>query len=107
MTYDGGTVGGEVSASSHHDHTNGSKNDHEEEAFSTTPDIEDLGQGNVDSSSHAVGDDANDGNERVRLPLTAGVGNKSVIDLTLETVGEVDQPHATRLLVHDLNCDKT
>lgn len=99
MTYVGSAVGREVVASSHHDHANGSEKNHEQETLGTTPEIENLGQGNVDSSSHAAGNDLDNGNERVRLPLTAGVGNKSVIDLALEAIGEVDQPHAARELV--------
>ncbi|KAI6774201.1 hypothetical protein HG531_001050 [Fusarium graminearum] len=55
--------------------------DHEEEALSTAPEIENLGQRDVDSGSHTVGDDTDDGHERVRLPLTACVGKQSVVDL--------------------------
>lgn len=99
MTYIGSAVGREVVAGSHHDHSNGGEENHEEETLSTTPKIENLGQRDVDGGSHTVGDNTNDGNERVRLPFTAGIRDQSVVDLTLETVGEVDQPHATKLSV--------
>ena len=99
MTYIGSAVGREVVAGSHHDHSNGSEENHEEETLSTTPKIENLGQRDVDGGSHTVGDNTNDGNERVRLPFTAGIRDQSVVDLALETVGEVDQPHATKVSV--------
>ena len=94
MTYGSGTVGGEVATSSHHSHTNGSKSDHEKETFSTTPDIEDLGQGNVDSGSHAVGYNANDGNERVQLEAADNVRGQAPGDVRLEGVDEVEREHA-------------
>lgn len=96
FSYSGGAVSGKVAAGSHHGHTNGGKDDHEEETLSSAPDVEDLGQGNVDSSSHDVGDSADDGHDGVRLPLARGVGGQGVENLGLETVDEVDEPHATR-----------
>jgi hypothetical protein len=80
-------------ASSHKSHTKSSNQHHEEETLSTSPKIENLGQRNEDGGVHAAGDNTDNGNQRVRLPLADSVGLESPSNAGLESVGEVDEPH--------------
>lgn len=80
-------------AGGHENHAQRRKANHEEEALSSTPDIEDLGQRDVDRGGHGARHNANDRNERVGVKVTAGVGNQVVENLALEPIGEVQEPH--------------
>lgn len=91
-TYVGSTESGQILASSHHNQTDGGAEDHEGETFGTTPDIHDFTNGNVTSRSDGIGDDVDDIQQGVRVPVTGHVGNQVAEDGALEGIDEVQHP---------------
>lgn len=69
LAYVGCTVGWEIMTSCHQSHADGGEGHHQEEAFSSTPKVEDLGKGNEDSCIHTICHHPNNRNQRVRFPF--------------------------------------
>lgn len=59
--------GGQAIARSHHNQTQCGKGNHDQEALSTTPEIKHLRQWDIKGSCHAIGNNVDDGQQRVCL----------------------------------------
>lgn len=89
----GGAESRQARAGRHKDEPQCREGDHEEKALGAAPQVEHLGQWDVDGGAHGVGDDVDDGEERVRFEGARGEGDEVVEDRRLECVDEVEEPH--------------
>lgn len=87
---------------SHKDQTQSSKASHEKETFGSTPDVKNLGQGDIDGSGHGVGDDVDDGQERVILELAGDERSQTASNRNLECIDKVEREHPKQSLVLEL-----
>jgi hypothetical protein len=88
-TYVGSTESGQVVASSHHDQSNGGAECHEGETLGTTPDVHNFTKRNVTSSRDGIGNNVDDTQQGVRIPVTCQVGNQVAQDGALEGIDKV------------------
>lgn len=79
---------------------------HEGETDGTVPEIENLGQGHVNSSSHYCRDNADEGDEGVRLEVTRDVGRQGAVDRLIEAIDEVQKPHPAGMLTRSFPTDE-
>lgn len=64
----------QVMANRHQHQAKGCRDGHEQEALRSAPEVEDLCQGNVDGGREGISHDIDDIEQRVRFPITRGVG---------------------------------
>lgn len=76
-------------ASSHHDQSQRSENDHGQEALSTTKCIHGPGHGNEGCSRHTVTDDINGVQQGMGGEVAGHIGDHSPKDRRLEGIDEV------------------
>lgn len=95
-----------VLANSRQDKAQCRKAGHKCETDGTIPQVEDLGQGHVNSSSHYCRYNADEGDEGVRLEVTRDVGRQGAVDGLVEAIDEVQKPHPTGMLTRSFPTNK-
>lgn len=88
----GSSVGLDTVTSSHHDETNGQAEKHGAETLRTTPDIEDLGERELEQTTDQAGHDAGGGRQGVEVEGTGNVRVETGGHAGLEGIDEVEDP---------------
>lgn len=95
MIYLSSSIGFNILASCHHDKTKGRKEGHQSEPFRTTDQIDELGEGKLDYTSHDAGYDRSGTRERKQVERRSDIGGKVILDLLLHRYNEEDQEDTT------------
>ena len=82
----------------HEDQTKGRATDHEEEALSSAPEIQQLSHWNVYRRRDGIGNNVDDGEQRVGSKVAGNVGNQASDSSQSEAVGQEDEPDAIATL---------
>lgn len=97
----GGAEDGEGAGARHEHEAERCECDHQGETLGATPEVEDLGHGNVCCGRHAGGDYGDDGEEGVFFPFAGDVRGEVAEDGGLEAIDEVEKPHTISRVRHD------
>lgn len=90
-----------IVASSHHDQTKRSDSSHDRKSFSTSPDVEDTGRGDLKDTTENACNNGDGRDERVSIEGTRHVWCQGTLDLLLERVDKVDDENAVVVLAVD------
>jgi hypothetical protein len=79
---------------SHHNKTYGSNTDHDNETLRTAPEIEHFGDCETKGTGGDIGNNVNDGNQRMSFKGACHIWCEIPGDLLLESIDKVDEPNA-------------
>lgn len=94
MPYLSRTECGKVLGDCHQDHAKCGECDHECKAFSSAPDIQQLGHRDIDCRHHGSSDNFDDCQQRMRLEVAGDIGDQAGQDRTTKAIGEEEDPNA-------------